>query len=183
MSNVVFHLSSSSVKGRLSLKVVFYERLSSVKGHLPPKVVFRLMSSFVKGCLPLKVIFCLRSFSVKGRLPSKVVFRQRSSSAKGRLLSKVVFRQSSSSVNGRLPSKVIICHVLICHYNPSCKSESSNYKLDCSDKEKFGTKFWGGHTGSDVDNNHKYIRLQLLLRQAALHGNAVPEFYRVIRGN
>ena len=50
---------SSSVKGRLPMKVVFHQRLLSVKGRLPSKV-----------------IFSQRSFSVKGRLPADVVFHR-----------------------------------------------------------------------------------------------------------
>ena len=102
--------------------------------YLPSKVVFRQN-------LPSKVVSRLRSSSIKVRPPSKVVFHQRSSSIKrlssikGRVPSKVVFHQRSSFIKGRLPSKIIFhCMMHDAWWDPSCRSESSNYKLGPLDK-------------------------------------------------
>ena len=61
-----------------------YRKSSSIEGRLPLKVVFPRRSSSVGGRLPLKVVFHQRSSSIEGLLPSKVVFHQRSSSVNGR---------------------------------------------------------------------------------------------------
>ena len=76
-SKVVFHQSSSSIKGHLPSMVVFHQRLSSVKGCLLSKVLFHQMSSPVKGRHLPKVFFRQRLSYVKGRVPLKVVFHQR----------------------------------------------------------------------------------------------------------
>ena len=83
---------SSSVKGRLPLKVVFHQKTSSVKGRLLSNVVLCQRLSSIEGRLPLlgHFHFC----------PAPCAFQQCAS----RLLSKVVFRQWSSSVKSRLLS-------------------------------------------------------------------------------
>ena len=86
---------SSSVKGRLPLKVVFHQKTSSVKGRLLSNVVLCQRLSSIEGRLPLlgHFHFC----------PVPCAFQQCASC----LLSKVVFRQWSSSIKGCLPLKVV----------------------------------------------------------------------------
>ena len=103
---------------------------------------------FITSLLPMKVIFHQNSFSIEGCLASKVVFYRSLSSSESCLPFKVVFHRRLSSIKGRLPSKDVIHRSSLSiegrHNNPSCRSESSNYKLGHLDKDWSGSYEWRG---------------------------------------